>query len=151
MIGHPGGEPIVTKWSISVGLCSSILLVDRVGEGRDEIKNMLKVSRADRETAGRQDCRTSSLSLWIERYCIQSDTWPRSGKRGSTRILYFKRKNNLLYSYSCGQPYNHEISQSSTGRSRLLNLVNAFEDATQTTHTTSVILFKRSALHAVEI
>jgi hypothetical protein len=76
-----------------MALCSSILLVDRVGEGRDEIKHMLKVSRADRETAGRQVCRTSALSLWIERYCIQCDTWPRSGKRGSTSILYFKRKN----------------------------------------------------------
>jgi hypothetical protein len=58
MIGNPSGEPIVTKWSISVGRYSSILLVDRVGERRDEIKNMLKVSRADRETAGTQDCRT---------------------------------------------------------------------------------------------
>jgi hypothetical protein len=50
-----------------------------------------------------------------------------------------------------GNHNNHEISQRSTGRSRLLNLVNAFEDATQTTHTTPVILFKRSTLHAVEI
>ncbi|TMQ29963.1 MAG: hypothetical protein E6K65_07085 [Nitrospirae bacterium] len=58
MLGHDrqsSGEPIVTKWSIAGGRCSSILLVDRVGEGRDEIKHMLKVSRAgpgDRRKAG---------------------------------------------------------------------------------------------------
>ena len=61
MLGHDRQSkrrPIVTKWSISGGRCSSILLVDRVGEGRDEIKHMLKVSRAgpgDRRKAGLQN------------------------------------------------------------------------------------------------
>ena len=36
---------------------------------------------------------------------------------------------------SCMPPYNHEISRRSTGRSGLLNLLHASEDATQATHT----------------
>jgi hypothetical protein len=60
VLGHDrqsSGEPIVAIWSISGGRCASILLVDRVGEERDEIKHMLKVSRAgpgDRKKAGLQ-------------------------------------------------------------------------------------------------
>jgi hypothetical protein len=41
---------------------------------------------------------------------------------------------------SCRPPHNHEISRRSTGRSGLLNLLNAFEDVTQTTHATPAVL-----------
>jgi hypothetical protein len=118
-------------------------------EGRDQIHaQSFACGPGDRRKAGLQNF----ISILMDRALLYPKRYMATLRQtGSTRILYFKRKNNLLYSYSYGQPYNHEISKSSTGRSRLLNLVNAFEDATQTTHTTSVILFKRSALHAVEI
>jgi hypothetical protein len=67
-----------------------------------------------------------------------SATAPSATPRGLTRILFFKKRNIPLS--SCRPPHNHEISRRSTGRSGLLNLLNAFEDVTQTTHTTPAVL-----------